>query len=478
MGEGQRTGGRSRLMAHAASWSDAAGRAVSPTRRERVLPHAALATALAVAGVAVTIWRPLPPPLNAPTDLDKFGPEVLAAVHTYRQPRLTGAAAALLLGSATPPALLVCRAGRRLLRRLAGPRTHAPLRGGLVAAAVAFGASLATLPLDVLLGYVQDGRWGFRTATALGWVRDWLVANTFGWLLAGLAGAGFLVVVGRWPRSWHWRVVSLGTAATAVVALAVPVVFEPLWLRTTPLAPGAVRDAVEDVLARADYPDAPILVGDASRRTTRVNAYVSGLGPSRRVVLFDTLLALPPDRVAAVVAHELAHHAHRDVPRGVLATAAGLLPAALLLRRAMESSWTRRALEPRGPSDPRLVAVAAATAALLSTAALPATLAASRRVEAAADQGGLELTRDPSTLVRVERLFVVRDLADPRPPRWAALLFASHPSPAARIQAAVDFATREHLPLPERADLLEDEHARRHWRVQNPRSSGPPSPAG
>ncbi|MDP8930209.1 MAG: M48 family metalloprotease, partial [Actinomycetota bacterium] len=439
---------------------------------------AVLATALAGAGVVATAWRPLPPPsLNVPTDLNEFAPEVLAAIHAYRQPRLAGAATVLLLGTATPLAVLATRAGRRVLRRLAGPGAGSPLRGGVVGAAVAVGTSLATLPVDAVLGYVQDGRWGFRTATAFGWTRDWLVANGFGWLLAGLAGAGFVFVVGRWPRSWHWRIVTFGTAAAAAITLVVPIVFEPLWLRTSSLPAGAVRDAVEEVVARAGYPDAPILVGDASRRTTRVNAYMSGLGPSRRVVLFDTLLALPPDRVAAVVAHELAHHAHGDVPRGVIAAATGLLPAVFLLRRAMEAGWTRQALEPRGPSDPQLVAVAAALAAVLAAAALPATHAVSRRVEASADHGGLELTRDPATLVRVERLFVIRDLADPHPPLWARFLFATHPSPAARIQAAVDFAARESLALPVSADLVEDEQARRHWRIADQKALRAPSAA-
>ncbi len=446
--------------------ADADGEARAQRRGERILPHAAMATALAAAGAIVTVWRPLPPPaLNVPTDLHEFAPEILAAVSAYRQPRLLGATAILLLATSTPLAVLATRAGRRMLRKLAGSRKSAT-RGGLVGAAIAFGTSLVTLPVDVMLGYVQDGRWGFRTATAFGWARDWLIANGFGWLLAGLAGAAFVFVVRRWPLSWHWRLVTLGTAAAAVVTLIVPVVFEPLWLRTTPLPPGAVRDAVEEVASRAGYPDAPIVVGDASRRTTRMNAYVSGLGPSRRVVLFDTLLALPPDRVAAVVAHELAHHSHRDVARGVLGAATALLPAALLLRRAMESSWTRRALEPRGQSDPRLVAVAAAVAAVLTASALPVTLAISRRVEAAADHGALELTRDPAPVVRVERLFVIRDLADPRPPLWARLLFASHPSPEARIQAAVDYATRERLPLAPRVDLVADEPSHAHWRIE------------
>ncbi|MFN2555753.1 MAG: M48 family metalloprotease [Nitriliruptorales bacterium] len=458
---------------------DAAGAATADRGTERVLPHAALAVSLAAAGLAVTVWRPLPPPaLNVPTDLDEFASEILAAVGAYRQPRLVGAATALLLTTATPLLVVATRAGRRMLRRLAGSREHAPLRGGVVAAAVASATSLATLPVDVILGYVQDGRWGFRTAPPFGWARDWFVSNGFGWLLAGLAGAGFVFVVGRWPRSWHWRLVTLGTAAVAAVTLAVPVVFEPLWLRTAPLPPGTVRDAVEEVASRAGYPDAPILVGDASRRTTRVNAYVSGLGPSRRIVLFDTLLALPPDRVASVVAHELAHHANRDVARGVLVAATALLPGALLLRRVLESSWTRRALKPRGPSDPRLVAVAAAVAAVLTTAALPVTLAISRRVEAAADHGGLELTRDPTPLVRVERLFVIRDLADPRPPLWATLLFASHPSPAARIQAVVDYATRERLPLPQRAGLVAEERADLHWRIGEQVVSRPSPEAG
>lgn len=459
--------------------TDGPGRAAGagdriPARGSRTLLWATAAVGLAAAGVVASVWRPVGPALpDVGTDLDRFGAAVLDAVHAYRGPRRLAGVASAGVAIAVPVAAIATARGRRAVERLAervgGTRVGGTQRRHLTGAAVAAGlvvaVDVAVLPLDVAFGYVHAGEWGFRTSDLAGWVRDWFVANGVGWVLAAAAGAMLVWLVGRWPRSWPWRAAVAGTAAAAALALAGPALVDALWLRTEPLPAGQVRDAVEEVLARADMSDAPILVGDASRRTSAVNAFVHGLGPSVRVVLYDNLLELPADRVAAVVAHEIAHWRHQDLLRGVLLTGAGLLPSAWAVEWVLRSGRSP-AVRWRGPGEARVVAVAVAVAAVAAAVSLPLGNAVSRRAERAADHAALELTQDPATAVALYRTFVVRDLADPRPPAWTRLLFGTHPTVAERIRRGAAFAALEDLPLPPVDEFRADETAILHPRAR------------
>lgn len=430
---------------------------------ERTGPAAVVAVLLALAGLAVTLWRPLAPPLGAVvTELDDFAPRILRTVDAFREPRYVAGVLRLILELAVPLLLVWSRPGRRLVARMAGPSAHSPLRGGLVAGAVVLAAAVATLPLDVWIGFVHDGEWGFRTADLELWARDRAVALSLTVAVAWLAGAVLVWAVRRWPRSWPWRLVTLGTALAAVLVLVHPLVIEPLFSQRTPLAEGPIRDEIETVLAAAGEPGLPISVTDASTRSTRVNAYVTGLGPTRAVVLYDNILELPPDQVAVVVAHELAHREHRDLPRGVLLTATALLVPLLLLRGLWTSPGAAALVDARGPSDPRLVAVAAAFAALATLVGQPVGNWVSRRAEAAADHRAVTLTGEADVLVRTARTFTVRDLSQPEPPPWAVFLWATHPPVGDRIRATVQHARAEGLPLPALEDLREAERAIHH----------------
>jgi STE24 endopeptidase len=192
-----------------------------------------------------------------------------------------------------------------------------------------------------------------------------------------------------------------------------------------------------------------VLVADASRRTTRVNAYVSGLGRTRRVVVYDTLLAAAgpgsdggADEVALVVAHELAHVRHRDVLWGTIgaaALAAVSVPAAVAL---FELGPVRRTLAVAGLGDPLAAPGLLLLAALGGLAVSPLASAISRWAEARADWVSLEVTRDPATAVAVERRLALENRADLRPNRLLLALFASHPSTMARIAQAWLWAER------------------------------------
>jgi STE24 endopeptidase len=220
----------------------------------------------------------------------------------------------------------------------------------------------------------------------------------------------------------------------AVTTLAAPLVLEPLRYDTTPLPDGPVRRALSTVLEADGGTDAQLLVADASRRTTRQNAYVSGLAGTRRIVLFDTLLERPPAEVALIVAHELAHERNQDLVRGVLASGVGLAGLCLLVDRIVHRR-IRRGVQ-RDVADPYAAGVVIAVLVLAMTVASPVVAWASRRAEAAADLGALQLTAAYDDYCAAQRGLVERNLSDPAPPTWARLWWWSHPPATSRLALA------------------------------------------
>ncbi|MGH2859276.1 MAG: M48 family metalloprotease, partial [Solirubrobacteraceae bacterium] len=275
---------------------------------------------------------------------------------------------------------------------------------------------------------------GLDTQTWRAWAGDLVKATAIQSSIAAGAGVAVTAAARRFPRGW-WAPAAAGSVAFgAGLAALAPVVLDPIFNSFTALPEGEMRD---DVLALAR--DAGVQIGDvysvdASRRTTAANAYVTGLGPSRRVVLFDTLLdRFSRDEIRLVVAHELAHVRHRDVLRG-LAFAAIVAPAAALA--AQRLSWELSAHRADGAALPAL----GLSAALVS---VPIGLVAnrmSRAIERRADHFSLTLTGAPEAFVSFERTIARQNVADLDPPRWAAALLATHPTTAQRIGAAVAFA--------------------------------------
>jgi STE24 endopeptidase len=174
---------------------------------------------------------------------------------------------------------------------------------------------------------------------------------------------------------------------------------------------------------------------DASRRTTAANAYVTGLGRTKRVVLYDTLLEdFTPAETRMVVAHELGHVHHHDVRNGLIWVAIvapfGMWAAALLAER----------LAPRGGElGPRAVPAVALSLAILVPAITMISNQLSRDVEQRADAFSLELTRDPATLIEFQQRIAVKNVSDPDPPGLARFLLGSHPTTVERIGMAKAF---------------------------------------
>ena len=208
-----------------------------------------------------------------------------------------------------------------------------------------------------------------------------------------------------------------------------PILVEPLFNSFESLPDGDLRT---QVLALADEEDVPVrdvLVADASRRTTTLNAYVSGFGSTRRIVLYDNLVEdLPEDQALSVVAHELAHARHRDVLVGSALGAAG----ATCRHRGPGTAGRR----PGGLSQPAVVPVVLALVGVAGLVLSPVQNGISRRVETRADVDALRATDDAAAFVAMQRRLALRSLGDPTPPAWSQLWFGSHPTTLQRVALA------------------------------------------
>jgi STE24 endopeptidase len=213
-----------------------------------------------------------------------------------------------------------------------------------------------------------------------------------------------------------------------------PVVLDPVFNRFTPLPEGEMRASVLDLARRAGVDVGEVYEIDASRRTTGVNAYVTGLGATKRVVLYDTLLRdLTPAQTRLVVAHELAHVRFRDVPAAVLFVALVAPPAMLALALLAER------LVPRGATP---VPGAGVGFAVIGPPLMVVANQLSRAMERRADEFALRLTDEPDAAISLEQRLAVQNVADPAPPRWQNVLLATHPPTVERIGQALAFRSR------------------------------------
>jgi len=212
-----------------------------------------------------------------------------------------------------------------------------------------------------------------------------------------------------------------------VLAFLGPVLFEPLFNRYAPLQDEALAAELRALARRAGVPVRDVLVQDASRRTRKANAYVSGLGRTRRVVVADTLLEqASPAEVRLVVAHELGHRRAQHVLRGTMLAMGGAVAATLVLWAVL---GTRVA-------DPHRVPLILLLGLGLSLASLPALTFVSRRWERAADRYSLQLTGDRAAYESAFRRLARANLSDLDPPPLPYLLLFTHPTPPERLAAA------------------------------------------
>jgi STE24 endopeptidase len=331
----------------------------------------------------------------------------------------------------------IVRRPPRLPRQL---DAHPDTGGALTAAGLVAGMTILSLPLSAL-SRRRAIAVGLVTQSWRGWAGDVAKSTAIEAGLAGAAGAATLTLIRRYPRAW-WIPVGAGSVALgALLGALAPVLLDPIFNKFTPLPEGELRADVFALARAAGVEVGEVYAVDASRRTTGANAYVTGLGPTKRVVLFDTLIdRFSRDEVRVVVAHELSHVRHRDVVRGV-AYAAIVMPAAALATQRV--GWSISAERDTPAALPALALAAALVAAPIALIGNRL----SRALERRADDYSLTLSDAPAAFVSFERSIALQNVADLSPPRWVSAVLATHPPTLERIGAAVSYAGRTGQPV-------------------------------
>jgi STE24 endopeptidase len=225
-------------------------------------------------------------------------------------------------------------------------------------------------------------------------------------------------------------------AGYVVTAVVLPVWVLPLFYRLTPLPSGPLRERLTTLADRVRVPVIGVWVADQSRKSRTANAAVVGLGRTRRIVLFDTLVeGFAPAEIESVLAHELGHHVHGDVRRGLLAQAT--LTLATLGTADVALAVGVRLLRLDGRADPAGVPWFGLTMLVAGLVAMPLGNAFSRWLERQADDFALATTGDRAAFVAAMERLAALNLAERRPHPLEEFLLYSHPAIDRRIARAL-----------------------------------------
>jgi STE24 endopeptidase len=392
----------------------------------------AIVVAVAAAAAATFLLRPRSG-LIEPAAVDVkgyFTAFQLDRAEDFRSVQRLLGVGALVAGTATL-ALVAWRPPRRALERL-GRR---PLLGG----AVAGGAlSLLLVVVELPLSAASHDRSvdvGLSTQSWLPWLGDLTKSAGIDAVFAAAGGALAMALIRRFRRNW-WAPAAVVIVAFGVITIWLfPIVIDPLFNKFEPLRPGPTRSDVLELAKEAGVDVGEVYRVDASRRTTAANAYVGGLGKTKRVVLYDNLItSFPRDQMRLVVAHELGHQRHNDLLRGLLWLAL-VAPAGTFLAQALAERFARRdgLADPRRKPGPVVLPAVALAIAIVSFGLGAASNVLSRQVEARADAFSLQLTHDPAAFIQFQRRLALRNVSDPDPPALTQILFGTHPTTAERI---------------------------------------------
>jgi len=397
---------------------------------ERLRLPVAVVGALVVAEVAVLVFRPrdgLDPVAVAPQRY--FTAEQIERAEDFRSGQLAlfGLRLVIELG-------VLVYVVRRPPSRLRRPFRRPVLAGAGVAAAISVALTVAGLPVSAV-SRERAKDVGLVTQDWVGWLGDVALGTAIDAVMVGAGGALLVFGMRRFGRRWWAPAAGLVVAFGVAITYLSPIVLDPLFNRFEPLPRGQLRSDVVELARAAGVDVGEVYEMDASRRTTAANAYVAGLGRTKRVVLYDTLVRdFERDEVSLVVAHELGHVNHRDVPRGLLYLAI-VAPFGMFAVARLGERWAA------GPGPAAVPAVVLAVSIML-----PAVTAVSnqlsRAVEARADRYSLELTGAPRALIDFQRRITIQNVSDPDPPAWSHALFGTHPTAIERIGQALAIEAR------------------------------------
>ncbi len=297
--------------------------------------------------------------------------------------------------------------------------------------------SLVSGVLDFYRNHLRERAYGLSHQGHLSWLGDFAKGLAVTAVIAVPLVLGLLWLMRKMPNWWFASGSAVAAVLLVVAVALVPIVIDPLFHRFAPVTDPAVRARVLALADRAGIPVRDVLQVDASRKTSRLNAYFTGLGATTRIVLFDTLLAkATSEEVDLVLAHEMGHWKHRHVWKGIAIGALGTSLLFLLLALLLRSAALAAVFRFNGPGDPAAIPFLWLVFFVVNLVTLPVQSGISRVFEREADRESLALTGNADGFIRSEVHLAETNLSDPDPPQWVVLWLYTHPPVLERIGLA------------------------------------------
>lgn len=310
----------------------------------------------------------------------------------------------------------------------------------LTAAALALPWTLLTGPLQYYSGFVLPHRFGLSTQSLTGWIVDNIKSGLLS-ILLGLPLLTALYGVMRFlPGTW-WLWAAAGTSlVTVVLTTLAPVLLMPIFFKLEPLQEEQQElvERLRNLAGQAGTNVQGVYSFDMSRRTRTANAALVGLGKTRRILLGDTLVdEFTQDEIETILAHELAHHVHNDIPLGLFVGTALEFATFFLVAQFLQCCVNRLPLD--SIADPAGLPYLALLFGGISLLSMPLGNAYSRWRESLADDYALQATNKPGSFAMAFTRLANQNLADADPSRWVRWLLTSHPPLKERVAKADRF---------------------------------------
>ncbi|MGH7409818.1 MAG: M48 family metallopeptidase [Candidatus Methylomirabilis sp.] len=301
-----------------------------------------------------------------------------------------------------------------------------------------------TFPLSLYGNFLREHTFGLSNQTFASWALDYAKGALIstGIMLPLLI---LLYALIRWsPGRWYLPAWAAAVTVMVLIAELSPILIDPLFHTFKPVQDPGLVERIHTLTDRAGLRVGPILEMDASRKTKKTNAYFTGLGRARRVVLYDTLIATSsPEEVELVLAHELGHWTRHHTWKGIALGAASLLAALWLIAGLLNVAAASGRFGFIHPADVKSLPLLLLSFFILNIATMPIQQAISRAFERQADLESLHLTNNPDAFIAAEITLARSNLADIEPPQAIVWFLYTHPPVLERIAMAEAFRTGE-----------------------------------
>lgn len=303
---------------------------------------------------------------------------------------------------------------------------------------------LVETPFSFYSGFVVDHEFALSNQTLKAWFIDELKGLGVEVVFGVLAGVTVYYLI-RTLNLWWLAAAILFALVSIILSIILPYVLLPIFYKVTPLDDFSLRNELLEMSKRAGARTVDrVLVADESRKSVRANAFFSGVGKSKAIVLFDTLLTNFTKReVVTVVAHELGHYVNKDIWKEAVLSGLLVIPPFLAIDYVLKRSASAFSLT--GIADPAGFPMIFAMLIGLSFLLQPLSNAISRVTESKADEFALRAANDSDAQASAEKRLADLSLAVDKPSRLVEIFFYTHPSSSKRVQLAEDWKTNQNV---------------------------------